>query len=81
MYFVYVIECKDKTLYTGITTDIERRFKEHSLGKGGAYTRAKKVVMILYTEQFTNRSEASKREAEIKSWRREKKLNFVQLKK
>ena len=77
MYHVYIIECKDKTLYTGITTDLERRFKEHQAGKGGAYTRAKKVKKILYSEQFQNRSEASKREAEIKSWDRKKKLALI----
>lgn len=77
MYFVYIIECADKTLYTGITTDVRRRFKEHSLGKGGAYTRAKKAKKILYTEQFGTRSEALKREMEIKSWRREKKMALI----
>ncbi|MDO8496184.1 MAG: GIY-YIG nuclease family protein [bacterium] len=81
MYYVYLIECKDKTLYTGITTDIQRRFKEHSSGKGGAYTRSKKVVKVLYTEQFETRSRALKREAEIKGWTRIKKLNLIQNKK
>ncbi len=77
MYFVYIIECGDKTFYTGITTDLERRFREHQSGKGGAYTRAKKVKRILYSEQFQNRSEASKREVEIKGWNHQKKLNFI----
>lgn len=77
MYHVYLIECQDRTLYTGITTNIQRRFKEHSLGKGGAYTRSKKVKKVLYTEQFKTRSEALKREAEIKGWRREKKLALI----
>ena len=77
MYYVYVIECKDKTLYTGITTDIQRRFREHSSGKGGAYTRSKKVQRILYTEQFETRGQAQKREAEIKGWRRDKKLSLI----
>lgn len=77
MYYVYLIECGDKTLYTGITTDIKRRFKEHSLCKGGAYTRSKKVKKVLYTEQFSTRSEALKREVQIKSWPREKKLALI----
>ena len=80
MYFVYIIQCKDNTLYTGITTDVERRFNEHKIGKGGAYTRSKKVKKVLYIEQFKTRGEALKREAEIKSWNRQKKLNLVQLK-
>ena len=77
MYYVYIIECKDKTFYTGITTDVARRFNEHKAGKGGHYTRAKKVKKVLYTEQFKTRSEASKREAEIKGWQREVKLELV----
>ncbi|MBI2068845.1 MAG: GIY-YIG nuclease family protein [Candidatus Yanofskybacteria bacterium] len=77
MYFIYLIECSDKSIYTGITTDVARRFKEHKTRTGGHYTRSKQVVKILYTEQFTTRSEALKREAQIKSWRREKKLNLI----
>ncbi len=77
MYFVYIIECKDKSLYTGITTDVERRFKEHQAGIGGRYTSAKKVVKIVYKEKYPNRSSALKREAEIKGWPREKKLNLI----
>jgi putative endonuclease len=74
MYFVYLLECKDGSLYTGVTTNVERRFAEHKSGIGGHYTSSKKVVRIVYTEQHPNRSSALKREAEIKSWRREKKL-------
>ena len=77
MYHVYIIECEDGTLYTGITTDLQRRFKEHSSGKGGAYTRSKKVKKILYAEEYKDRSAALKREAEIKGWRREKKINLI----
>ena len=77
MYYVYIMECLDKTLYTGITTDLARRFKEHNTGKGGAYTRSKKVIKILYTEKFPSRSTALKREAEIKSWPRQKKLALI----
>ncbi len=77
MYFVYILKCGDKSLYTGITTDVKRRLKEHKSGAGGHYTRAKKVVKIVYTEKHPNRSSASKREAEIKSWKKEKKLNLI----
>ena len=77
MYYVYILECKDGTLYTGITTDVKRRFREHSLGKGGAYTRSKKVKKVLYTEQFKNKSEALKREYKIKNFRRDKKLDLI----
>ena len=77
MYFVYLIECDDKSIYTGITTDIQRRFNEHKNKKGGHYTRSKQVVRILHIEQFETRAEALKREAQIKGWRREKKLNLI----
>ena len=80
MYFVYLIECKDDSLYTGITTDVARRFREHKSGIGGHYTSAKKAVRVVYTEQRPDRSSASKREAEIKSWPREKKLNLIKSK-
>jgi putative endonuclease len=77
MYQVYLIECGDGTIYTGITTDIQRRFREHRLGKGGAYTRSKKVKKVLYAEKYKDRSSALKREAEIKGWHREKKLSLI----
>lgn len=74
MYFVYLIECSDKSIYTGITTDVVRRFKEHKAGIGGHYTKSKQVVKVLYTEQFGTRGEALRREAQIKGWHRKKKL-------
>ncbi|TSC90956.1 MAG: putative endonuclease [Parcubacteria group bacterium Licking1014_17] len=77
MYFVYLIECSDKSIYTGITTDVQRRFGEHKNGIGGHYTRSKQVVKILYTEKFKTRSEALRREAQIKGWRHDKKLNLI----
>lgn len=79
MYYLYILKCEDDTLYTGITTDVERRFKEHSLGKGAAYTRAKKAKEILYTEKCKDRSTAQKREAEIKKLTREQKLALIEL--
>jgi len=77
MYFVYILECEDGSLYTGITTDVVRRFKEHQSGVGGHYTKAKKVKKLLYTEQRPDRSSASKREVEIKRLKREKKLELI----
>ena len=76
-YFVYLIQCEDKSIYTGITTDLKRRFKEHQDKIGGNYTRAHKVKKILFSEKHMDRSNASKREAEIKSWSREKKLALI----
>ena len=77
MYFVYILKCKDGTLYTGITTDLVRRLSEHTNGKGAKYTRSRKAGKIVYSEKKKNRSNASKREAEIKSWTREKKLALI----
>lgn len=80
MYFVYILRCKDGTLYTGITTDLERRMREHSTGKGARYTRAKKAGDIVYTERKRNRSTASRREAEIKKLSRREKLLLLETK-
>ncbi|MCR4328341.1 MAG: GIY-YIG nuclease family protein [Patescibacteria group bacterium] len=76
-YFVYLMECTDGSLYTGITTNLERRFEEHVSRHGGNYTRAHKARRIVYTEEYPSRSEALKREAEIKSWQRKKKLMLI----
>jgi len=73
-YFVYILECADGSLYTGITTDVVRRFDEHARGVGGAYTHSHGAKIIVYAERHPNRSEASKREAEIKKLTRTKKL-------
>ncbi len=80
-YFVYLIECGGWSIYTGITTDVERRFKEHVTGKGAQYTRAHKVKRVLHTEVYKTRSKALKREIEIKKLRREKKLELIKSKK
>jgi putative endonuclease len=76
MYFVYLLQCADQSIYTGITTDVSRRLTEHQNKIGGRYTRAKGAIKILHTERFKNRSNASKREAEIKKWSRQKKLRL-----
>ena len=77
MYFVYILRCGDGTLYTGITNDLERRLGEHRKGVGGRYTRSKTGIRLVYSESVASRSAALKREAQIKNWRRAKKLNLV----
>ena len=79
MYVVYIIECGDGSLYTGITTDLARRFAEHEKGTASHYTAAKKAQKLVYSERQPNRSSALKREAEIKAWPRQKKLDLVEL--
>lgn len=76
-YFVYLLECRGGSIYTGITTDVKRRFSEHRAGKGGHYTRARKAQKLLHIEGHPNRSVASKREVEIKKWSRDQKLKFI----
>ena len=78
---VYMIRCSDASLYTGVTTDIERRFKEHTAkGKVGAkYTKAKIAVSVVYLEQCASRSEAQIREAQIKKLKKEEKELLVKL--
>ena len=67
MYYVYIVECADATLYTGIAKDLERRVTEHNESdKGAKYTRVRRPVKLVYSEEHIDRSSASKREYEIK---------------
>ena len=77
MWHVYMIQCADNTLYTGTTTDISRRVNEHNSSKGGNYTRIRNPVKLVYKEDYPNRSEALKREAQIKRWTKQKKLALI----
>ncbi|MEN8303247.1 MAG: GIY-YIG nuclease family protein [Campylobacterota bacterium] len=77
-YYVYILECSDKTLYTGIATDVERRLDEHNNSdKGAKYTKIRRPLKLVYSEKSENRSSASKREYEIKKLSREKKLELI----
>lgn len=82
-WFVYMIETDKQNLYTGITTDLERRFQEHlntHLGfnkKGAKFFRSQKPIKLCYSEQFSSRSSASKREAEIKKLSHLKKIQLT----
>jgi putative endonuclease len=80
MYSVYLLECADGSIYTGITTDLARRLDEHRNKTASKYTRARGATSMLYAESHETRSAALKREAEIKSWRRDKKLELIRQK-
>lgn len=80
MWQVYVLQCIDGSLYTGATNNLEKRFSEHRDGKGGRYTRSHKPIKIIYQQKFQTKSEALKKEAEIKSWTREKKTMLLKTK-
>ncbi|MDD2894460.1 MAG: GIY-YIG nuclease family protein [Aliarcobacter sp.] len=78
-YFVYILECNDGSLYTGITTDVTKRLEEHnSSDKGAKYTKSRRPVKLLYEELSIDRSSASKREYEIKKLTRLKKLQLIE---
>ncbi|MFA6410675.1 MAG: GIY-YIG nuclease family protein [Candidatus Buchananbacteria bacterium] len=78
MYYLYILKCADKTLYTGITVDLARRLKEHNSSRLGAkYTRARRPVKLVYTKKFKNRSLATKAESKIKKLSREEKLKLI----
>lgn len=77
-WFVYMIRASDERLYTGITTDVQRRFEEHaSPGKGARFFRGRKPLEVVYTESQPDRSSALKREAAIKNLSREQKVELV----
>ena len=78
-WYLYIVRCADNSLYTGITTDLERRIIEHNSNKRGAkYTRARRPVELVYQETFDNRSEVSTREAAIKKMTPDKKRQLIQ---
>ena len=78
MYFLYILECADKTLYTGITVNLERRVNEHNISKLGAkYTCARRPVKLVYCKKFENRSLATKAESKIKKMSRAQKQKII----
>ncbi|KEI01522.1 endonuclease [Clostridium botulinum] len=77
MPYVYILECSDGTLYTGWTTDIGRRVKEHNNGKGAKYTKARRPVTLKYYEEFKTKNEAMKRECAIKRLTRKEKIELI----
>ena len=78
MFSIYVLRCSDKSLYTGCTNNLEKRLEEHNNSKRGArYTKARRPVKLVYQERFKTLHRARAREAEIKSWSREKKLALI----
>lgn len=77
-WYVYIIRASDDSLYTGVTTDVERRFAEHGHpAKRARYFRGRKPLEVVYTEHLENRSSALRREAEIKKLTRKRKLMLV----
>jgi putative endonuclease len=77
VWYIYILECSDGTLYTGITTDVNRRLSEHNSGKGAKYTRPRTPVVLRALFEAKNRSEASKEEYRIKHLTRKEKLKLL----
>lgn len=75
---VYILECADRSLYTGITNNLDRRLAEHQAGKGAKYTRGRGPLKLVYREACRNRSTATKRELEIKAMSRVEKLALIE---
>jgi predicted GIY-YIG superfamily endonuclease len=77
-WFIYIVCCIDGTLYTGITNDLSRRFEQHNAGTASRYTRSRLPVVLVYQEAQGSRSEALKRELEIKALSRQQKESLIQ---
>ena len=78
-WYVYIVECADGSLYTGITTDVKRRILEHNYSfKSAKYTRSRRPVTLVWSKEVSNRSEASIEEARIKRLSRKLKLELIQ---
>lgn len=75
--YMYVVRCADNTLYTGYTTDIDRRLKTHNAGKGAKYTKTRLPVELIYFESFDDKSSAMKAEAAFKRKNRQAKLEYI----
>ena len=76
-WYVYILRCRDNTLYTGMTDDVDRRLEAHNAGKGAKYTRGRGPVTVVYQEQCDDRSAALKREHAIKALSRAQKLTLI----
>ena len=76
-WYLYILRCKDGSLYTGITTDVEKRLEAHRTGKGAKYTRGRAPLELVYREECGDHSQALKRELEIKALTREQKQNLI----
>lgn len=77
MWFVYIIQCRDDSLYTGITNDLEKRLRAHNNKRGAKSVKGKLPVKLVYQEEYDKKEKALSRESEIKSLKREKKLSLI----
>lgn len=76
-WYVYVLECQDKTFFTGTTTNLADKIEKHKTGKASTYTRNRRPVTLVYSEEYTNRTQANKAESAIKKMSREEKKAMI----
>ena len=77
-WYVYMVQCADDSLYTGVTTDVDRRIREHNESTRGArYTRSRRPVSLVWQERLTDRAAACRREYEVRQFDRRKKLSLL----
>lgn len=77
-YYIYIVRCSDGSLYTGYTNDVTSRVEKHNAGKGAKYTKTRRPVKLVYQETFETKSEAMKREYQIKTYTRVQKLKLIE---
>ena len=76
-WFFYIVRCKDNSLYSGITNNLEERVKKHNEGKGAKYTASHRPIILVHSERYNNASDAKKREQEVKGWPKSKKERII----
>lgn len=78
MNYTYIVKCRDGSLYTGWTNNLEKRIEDHNAGRGAKYTKARRPVVLVYKEEFLTKQEAMKREWEIKRLSRKEKQSMIE---
>ena len=76
-WYLYIVQCSDKSLYTGISLDVEKRVAKHNSNTGAKYVRGKLPVLLVYSERLIDQQAAMKREREIKKWSKARKLQLI----
>jgi putative endonuclease len=77
MWYLYILSCRDKSFYTGISKDVARRLSQHNSGQGAKYTRSRRPCRVVYVEPHDNESGVRRRERELKSWDRARKKRLI----
>ena len=78
MNYTYIVRCRDGSLYTGWTNNLEKRIKDHNSGRGAKYTKSRRPVLLAYYEEFATKEEAMRREWEIKQLKRQEEQDLVE---